>query len=179
MRALFLLLPFFLAACAGRPVAPTDARAAFFDGLAGLCGARFEGAMTFPAESTGDFAGKLLVATIGPCGADEIRVPFVVGENRSRTWLFQRIDGGLQLKHDHRHEDGTPDAVTMYGGMASQTGSATRQSFAADAYTAALIPDAATNVWTVSLSDDNRTLTYHLERHGKPRFTAVLTRKAP
>jgi hypothetical protein len=27
------------------------------------------------------------------------------------------MEEGLQLKHDHRHEDGTPDEVTMYGGV--------------------------------------------------------------
>lgn len=156
------------------PVHAEDARDQFFNTLKGLCGARFEGAMTFPAEGQDDFAGKLLVAHVTDCSETEIRVPFLVGENRSRTWIFSRIDDGLQLKHDHRHADGTPDEVTMYGGMASTMGTPLAQSFAADAHTARLIPAAATNVWTVSLSEDGTSLTYHLERDAKPRFTAVL-----
>ena len=64
----------------------------------------------------------------------------------------------------------------MYGGVAQPGGRGRSQSFAADAHTAQLIPAAATNVWTVTLSPDDRQLTYHLTRDGKPRFTAVLTR---
>ena len=156
-----------------------DARDQFFDNLVRLCGARFEGASTFPADSSDSFAGKLLVAEIATCSDLEVRVPFSVGEDRSRTWLFRRDKAGLQLKHDHRHADGTPDSLTMYGGMAGMDGTSLVQSFAADAYTAALIPAAATNVWTVSLSADSLQLTYHLERNAKPRFSAVLQRVRP
>jgi hypothetical protein len=161
------------------PVHAQDARDQFFTTLKGLCGARFEGAMTFPAEGQDDFAGKLLVANVASCSDVEVRIPFLVGEDRSRTWIFSRTDRGLQLKHDHRHADGTPDAVTMYGGMASVTGTPLVQSFAADADTAKLIPAAVTNVWTVSLSADGTSLTYHLERNAQPRFTAVLKRVQP
>lgn len=164
-----------VAAAAG-PSPAEETREQFFASLKSLCGAHFEGAMTFPADGRDDFTGKLLVADFASCSDDEVRVPFLVGEDRSRTWIFARSAEGLQLKHDHRHPDGTPDAVTMYGGMAQGTGSQWTQSFAADAYTAKLIPAAITNVWTVSLSPDGRTLTYHLERDAKPRFTAVLKR---
>lgn len=158
------------------PVHAQDARDQFFTALKGLCGARFEGAMTFPADDQHEFAGKRLVAHVASCGDAEIRVPFQVGEDRSRTWIFSRTADGLQLKHDHRHADGTPDEVTMYGGLANATGTPLQQSFPADAHTAKLIPAAATNVWTVSLSADGKSLTYHLERDAKPRFTAVLKR---
>lgn len=158
------------------PAQAADAREQFFASLKALCGARFEGAMTFPLQGQDDFAGKRLVAHIASCSDAEIRVPFEVGANRSRTWVFSRTAGGLQLKHDHRHADGTPDAITMYGGMANAAGTRSRQSFPADAHTAQLIPAAATNVWTVSLSPDGKILTYHLDRDAKPRFTAVLKR---
>ncbi|MBI2381661.1 MAG: hypothetical protein HYV16_13000 [Gammaproteobacteria bacterium] len=175
-------LPRTLAALLGLaatlPVQAEDARAAFFQGLKSLCGARFEGQMSFPTSGQDAFAGKRLVAEIRDCGEKEIRVPFAVGEDRSRTWVFTRGPDGLQLQHDHRHADGTPDAQTLYGGLARDTGTAHAQSFAADAYTAKLIPAAASNVWTVSLSTDGQELTYHLERHGQPRFTAVLKRQA-
>jgi hypothetical protein len=95
----------------------------------------------------------------------------------TRGQFFTRPEGGLQLKHDHRHADGTPDSVTNYGGMARVGGTALSQSFPADPFTAKLIPAAGSNVWTVSLSADRRTLTYHLERDGKPRFTAELQRR--
>lgn len=153
-----------------------DARGTFFTSLRDLCGARFEGAKTFPDDPNDAFAGKLLVAEVVSCTDSVVRVPFVVGADRSRTWVFRRGANSLQLQHDHRHEDGTPDSVNLYGGMATATGTARSQSFPADAHTAKLIPAAVTNVWTVSLSADGSSLTYHLERDGRPRFTAVLRR---
>lgn len=153
-----------------------DVRAAFFANLRDLCGARFEGAKTFPADTTDAFHGQLLVAEVASCSDSVMRVPFIVGKDRSRTWVFRRGANTLQLQHDHRLKDGAPDPVNLYGGMATATGSARSQSFPADAHTAELIPAAVTNVWTVSLSADGQRLTYHLERDGRPRFTAELRR---
>lgn len=156
--------------------AGSNAQAEYFGNLFSLCGARFEGEMTYPESGQDSFAGKLLVATFSQCSNQEIRIPFHVGENTSRTWILRKTDNGIELKHDHRHADGTPDEVTMYGGTTSTMGSETSQSFPADAFTAELIPEAATNVWSISLNDEMSTLTYHLTRHDKPRFTAVLQR---
>ncbi len=155
-----------------------DSRDQFMATLASVCSQRFEGAMTFPLDPKHDFAGKRLAAHIETCDTNVIRVPFKVGEDTSRTWVFTRSPAGLELKHDHRHADGTPDAVTMYGGMAKPNGTALMQSFAADDYTGKLISGAATNVWTLTLSADGSTLIYHLERDAKPRFTAELKRVA-
>jgi len=142
-----------------------------------LCGAKFEGYSSFPDDPADAFAGKLLVAEVSVCRQDEIRIRFAVGEDRSRTWILSRDEKGLLLKHDHRHADGTPDDITMYGGWAIEGGSATSQSFAADKHTSDLIPAAATNVWTLSLDPKTGELTYYLERHGKPRFKAVLKKQ--
>ena len=161
------------------PLAASHAEGAhddFMAKLASLCGQRFEGTLSYPADPRHDLAGKTLSADIATCTASEIRVPFHVGHDRSRTWIFTRTPSGLQLKHDHRHPDGSPDAVSMYGGMAQGAGSSLQQSFAADAYTGQLIEGAATNVWTITLSPDSRTLTYHLDRDARPRATVVLTR---
>lgn len=183
ITASLLAATFSLAGCAtsGATVTPSngDARDQFMATLNSLCGQRFEGVMTYPVDPKHDFAGKRLLAHFATCNNSEVRAPFQVGEDRSRTWVFTRTPAGLQLQHDHRHQDGTPDAVTMYGGMANLAGSALSQSFSADAYTARLIPAAVTNVWTVSLSADNNTLTYHLERDAKPRVTAVFKRVLP
>ncbi len=162
------------------PAAHASASAAqYMDSLQSLCGQRFEGAMSYPADPKHDFAGKALVAQFASCNSKEVRVPFLVGADRSRTWVITRTADGLYLRHDHRHDDGTPDAQTLYGGPSGATGSALSQSFYADKYTADLIKGAATNVWTISVSADKQTLTYHLERDAKPRFTAVLKRTSP
>ena len=150
---------------------------AFFNRLLTLCDASFSGQSSFPNDKNDPFAGKELRATLKHCTPEEIRIPFAVGEERSRTWLLRWQQGRLELKHDHRHEDGTPDEVTMYGGLASDSGSALQQSFPADAHTAKLIPAAATNVWALSLNEQGTELTYYLERDGKPRFKATLIRQ--
>ena len=107
-----------------------------------MCGARFEGKSVFPEDPGDAFRGQLLVAVIESCGDDEIRIPFMVGPDTSRTWVLTRTFTGLQLKHDHSHADGTPDVVTLYGGVAVYAGSHFSQSFPADSYTADIITDA-------------------------------------
>lgn len=163
-----------LAACVSQQ--PSDPQQAFFEGLASLCGARFEGYSSYPEDPGDDFRDKLLVARIEHCSKQQIRIPFRVGENASRTWLINRLEQGLELKHDHRHADGTPDKITLYGGTTLLSGTAHGQSFPADEYTGRLLPDAASNEWFLSLSPDGQQLTYYLERHGAPRFKAVLSR---
>jgi hypothetical protein len=150
---------------------------AFFDRVKSMCGARYEGDSVFPEDPGDAFRGQLLVAVIESCGVDEIRIPFLVGPDASRTWVLMRTAEGLQLKHDHRHEDGTPDEVTLYGGVATEPGTPLSQSFPADSYTADLIPEASTNEWFLSFSADGQELTYYLERHGKPRYKAVLVKQ--
>ena len=66
--------------------------------------------------------------------------------------------------------------ITNYGGTVHSVGTPYSQSFPADGFTARLIPEAATNVWTLTFTKDFSELTYHLTRHDKPRFTAVLKR---
>ena len=77
----------------------------------------------------------------------------------------------IQLKHDHRHEDGTSDKVTMYGGTTPNSGSANIQFFPADQETANLIPYAATNVWWIVIEDNS--FTYNLRRIGTDRLFSI------
>lgn len=172
-----LKITLLVAGLSAIPAGAAPSHDSYFATLSSLCGTTFTGTSVFPRDPADAFAGKKLVAHVAKCTADEIRIPFAVGENKSRTWIIRKEQGGLTLRHDHRHDDGTPDEVTMYGGAAGATGSARSMSFMADAYTAKLIPGAATNVWTLSVSDDGRAMTYYLERDAKPRFKAELTRQ--
>jgi len=163
------------------PPADADPQDAFWAALAGLCGQAFEGAVAESNPPDTAFAASTLVMHVRECSDSVIRIPFHVGEDRSRTWVLTRTAAGLRLKHDHRHPDGTEDDVTQYGGDTAEPGSATRQSFPADAHTAALLPAAATNVWTIEL-DPARLFAYALRREGTDRrFRAEfdLTRPVP
>lgn len=99
-------------------------------------------------------AAQRLVMHVQKCDADEIRMPFHVGADRSRTWVLTRTDAGLRLKHVHRHEDGSPDPLTLYGGDSAPAGSARLQRFPADAVSKTLFldrgrPDSVANTWTL------------------------------
>ena len=155
----------------------SESQDAFFDQLSDLCSTRFVGHSVFPEDPGDAWRDQTLVAHVETCTADEIRIPFIVGDDHSRTWIIRRIDEGLELKHDHRPADGTPDEITLYGGTTQSAGSELSQSFPADAYTAELIPEASGNEWFLTFSDDGSKLTYHLERDGLPRFKAVLHKK--
>ncbi|WP_269532734.1 hypothetical protein [Chitinimonas sp. BJYL2] len=140
----------------------------FLKNLASLCGKAFEGKLVEGNTSDKTFADKKLVMHVRECGDTVVRVPFHVGDDHSRTWVISRTDTGLRLKHDHRHADGSEDAVTQYGGDTSDAGTDTLQAFPADAHTAKLIPAAATNVWRVEVVPGER-FSYRLQR-GERRF---------
>ena len=162
----------------------------FWNHLSLSCGKSFIGHSSFPDDVNDSFYGKTLKAVIQDCSDSEIRVPFAVGDNNSRTWIFTKTEQGIQLKHQHLHDDGTPDEVSNYGGMGSDGESALIQagvdnemnqvtlSFPADQFTQELIPAASTNVWSITfLSKPNgeyNGITYYLTRHGEPRFKALL-----
>ncbi|MDX5419495.1 MAG: hypothetical protein LPK09_09775 [Hymenobacteraceae bacterium] len=150
----------------------TATQQVFFSELSKLCGTSFRGVTVFPADDKDPFAGKELTMHVQACSDTTIRIPFHVGEDKSRTWVIRKMEKGLQLKHDHRHEDGTPDEITMYGGIALSSDNASEMRFPADAHTAQLIPAASTNEWTLLLSPDGKTFSYILKRDNQLRFRA-------
>jgi len=173
-------LPALLAGCAGAAPAPGP-QASFWSQLQPLCGKAFAGTVVEAPPGDTTFAGKALVMHVRTCEADEIRIPFHVGEDRSRTWVVTTSDRGLRLKHDHRHADGSEDPITQYGGDTRTPGAPDRQEFYADSLTAALIPAAVTNVWTIELQP-GRQFVYALRREGTDRRFRIefdLTRPVP
>lgn len=151
---------------------PADRSAVFWAELQKLCGKAFAGTLVSAPENDTDFKGKTLVMHVRSCRKDRIRIPFFVGDDRSRTWVLTRRKDRILLKHDHRHEDGTPDKVTMYGGWTTNQGSATRQVFPADQETVDVIAAAATNAWWIDLVP-GEFYAYNLRRMGTDRFFSV------
>ncbi len=149
-------------------LASESPRAAFIESLRTLCGQAFEGSVTESVPPDPAFEAARLVMHVRSCEGSEIRIPFHVGDDRSRTWVIGIEEDGLHLAHDHRHDDGTHDAVTLYGGGTQGEGSADRQEFPADAYTAGLVPAASTNVWTLAFVPGG-SFVYALRREGTER----------
>lgn len=143
---------------------------AFWNTLQSHCGKAYEGVLVLPEEDEA-FGGKKLVMHVRSCSDNEVKIPFFVGEDRSRTWILTKNEDIITLKHDHRHEDGTEDDVNFYGGTSSNTGKANIQFFPADVHTQQMIPGAATNVWWITI--DETTFTYNLKRLGTDRIFKV------
>lgn len=160
---------------------------AFFAVLSSYCGKAFSGRLTSNDPVDADMRGVPLVMHVRNCSGTEIRVPFHVGKSdgswdRSRTWVITRTPHGLRLKHDHRHEDGTPDKVTMYGGNTASLGTAQRQEFPVNAESVELFKNSGlgrsiTNIWAVEVSPGTHrapNFAYELRRVGEnDRFFRV------
>ena len=170
IRGMLILCCAGLSACGASlpPRGAAEGQDAFWASLQGLCGRAFTGTLTQGSAADSSFTGKALVMHVRQCSPGEVRIPFHVGEDRSRTWIITRTEGGLRLKHDHRHADGSEDRVTQYGGDTRSAGTAATQEFYADAHTATLIPAAVTNVWTVEVIPGSR-FAYALRREGTDR----------
>jgi len=167
--ALFISLNGF----AQKPISKLDS---FWNALQQHCGKAYEGIII--SGATADFKDKKLVMHVKACEENRIRIPFNVGDNRSRTWVLTKTKSGIILKHDHRHEDGSEDAVTQYGGTTTNEGFSNMQIFPADIQTQKTIPAAASNVWWITINDSS--FTYNLRRIGSDRlFTVAFNLKQP
>lgn len=169
-------LALLAAACAPEASAPDRERLAsphslFLASLNGLCGQAFEGRVVSTDAVDSGFASERLVMHVRECSESEVRVPFHVGDDRSRTWVISRTETGLRLKHDHRHEDGSEDAVTQYGGDTASDGTAERQEFPVDQYSIDMflregLTASVTNVWAVEVVPGDR-FAYELRRENR------------
>lgn len=142
----------------------------FWENLQKHCGSAFQGEITAGAAND-DFHGKKLVMHVRSCEDNRIRIPFFVGDDKSRTWVLTKNSDRIQLKHDHRHQDGSEDKVTQYGGKTSNSGLPNIQFFPADQQTSDLISYASNNVWWITV--DGSTFTYNLRRIGSDRLFSV------
>ena len=177
MRLALICAILFSAAPAFAQAEP--ANAIFWKQLESLCGKAFAGKIDADTSNSPDFANKALVMHVRSCEKDRIRIPFFVGDDRSRTWVLTRKGDSIELKHDHRHKDGKPDKVTMYGGWSTNTGMATRQFFPADEETVKVVaapvdnaPSAAANIWWIDLVPGEY-FSYSLRRLGSDRLFSV------
>jgi hypothetical protein len=167
MRSFILILALSaLAACATTP--KTSGQDRFFANLGALCGKAFEGRVVSTEKQDDDMRGQRLVMHVRNCSAQEIRIPFHVGSDRSRTWVITRTPAGLRLKHDHRHEDGSEDELSRYGGDTRSAGTAERQEFPADEFSRQLfrhegITASVDNVWAFE-ARPGRLFAYELRR---------------
>ena len=137
-----------------------------------LCGKAFEGRLVSTDEVDADFSAQSMIMHVRRCDPARIEIPFHVAENRSRTWVLTRQGGAIQLQHDHRHEDGTEDQVTLYGGVSTDGGTAETQSFPADDTSRQLFEQnelsaSVSNTWSMEEIVPGERFSYILRRPGR------------
>ncbi len=143
----------------------------FWKTLNSHCGKSFEGKITSEGKNDG-FDGKRLVMHVKKCSDKELKIPFFVGDDKSRTWVLTKQEDGILLKHDHRNEDGTHEELTMYGGKATNLGTANMQFFPADQETCNMLPRATFNVWWMTV--DETSFSYNLRVINSDRIFTVV-----
>lgn len=184
LSLLVLPLSLALAACVTTPPAPAlpQTQEQFWSALHSHCGKAYAGQLASEDERDADFRGRRMVAHWAECSPERVAVAFHVQSadgatwDRSRTWIITRTPDGLRLKHDHRHDDGSEDATTQYGGDTLSAGTARVQDFPVDAYSIALferegLNASLTNVWRVEVDEagtKGARFAYQLTRRNDP-----------
>ncbi len=171
--ASLLIITFFIYGCgeatndASAELAPEQLE--FWERMEANCGNAYAGKL---ADATPYYASDFenveqIRIHIRECSDELIHTSLHINENHSRNLMLTRVEGTLQLKHDHRYEDGTEEEISQYGGLAPQPGLPHRQIFEADELTAEILPDRFDNFWFLDFMDEE-TFAYgvHWPKHG-------------
>lgn len=149
----------------------------YFEHLSILCGKAYPGQLVSDQEADAEMMGQPMIMHVATCDQNQIQIPFHINNadgtwNRSRTWIITRTEDGLRLKHRHRHEDGSLDAVSNYGGDTDTEGTVERQEFpvdqeSIDLFKTAGLEPSVTNTWAVEISppgEQDARFAYELRR---------------
>lgn len=108
----------------------------FWAAMQQQCGKAYPGRLVYEPPGDDMLTGtEELIVHWRECHDTLMRVPFHVEKeddgswDRSRTWVYMRHAGSLELRHDHRHEDGTPDERNWYGASTISAGAGNWQEF--------------------------------------------------
>jgi hypothetical protein len=130
------------------------------------------------------FEGAVLRMVLDDCDGDRIPIPFLVDDDRSRTWVFEFVEEGFRLAHDHRYPDGTPGEANLYGGLAHVAVDGSDETilyFPADAPTLEDRPARSANTWAMAVDGAGERFFYRLYLDGALRLEAAfdLSRTVP
>jgi hypothetical protein len=172
-------LALVLAACNPAPDAPgpspsdpLEARQAFFEHMRGFCGQTFGGRTIYAEEGDTTFEPARLYFIVEECSDDELRIPFIVGDDASRTWVLRMGEEGLTFFHEHLRPDGTEYETSGFGGHASDEGSPTFQHFP-DFRANDETPAEEHRIWRLRIDREHDLFVYYLDRGGQPAYRLV------
>ncbi|WP_234026450.1 hypothetical protein [Qipengyuania thermophila] len=179
-RVLALLCAAALSGCVSASAGRHAAQDAFFAALSSHCGRAYAGALVSSDAADAAMAGRAMQMHVRDCTGTRVAIAFHIETadgvwDRSRTWLVSRVEEGLLLQHDHRHADGSADAVTLYGGRTTGPGTPRAQEFPVDPFSIALfrangLEASVTNVWRVEVDPrgvPGGRYAYQLRREGR------------
>ncbi len=173
LRTIAIAASFFITgqAFAAHDAAAKDAQDEFFNVLNSFCGQAFAGKVVVDNSDDPRFKDKVTILHVRDCGRDEIRMPMHVGDDHSRTFILTKTDAGIKLSHDHRHEDGQPDKLSLYGGNTAEYGTKWRQDFPVNDFSRQLfmandLQASVANIWSISIIE-GQSISYELRRPGR------------
>ena len=149
---------------------------AFWDHLSQHCGQAFAGELVRIPEGSQTFTGEEedLIVHFRECEDTRLKLPFHVDDDHSRTWVFIKTTAGLDLRHDHRIENGAPDPQsTWYGAHTWDDGTENRQEFLREELT-----NGVQTGWRVEIIPGER-YTYGTIRDGEWNFRADFDLSTP
>jgi len=132
---------------------------AFWENIQEHCGNAYDGILADATPFYQTFDAERIRIHVRDCTETVTHISLHIDDDHSRNLLITKQRGTLQLKHDHRNEDGTEEEITQYGGLAPTPGLETRQIFYADEHTADILPQRYDNFWFIDIMDDE-TLAY-------------------
>ena len=142
----------------------------FFNAVKALCGQAFSGGTIEDTQNSAAYSGRKFILHIRECSDTQIKMPLHIGDNSSRILILTKGENSIKLQHDHRHADGSPDDLTLYGGSTTAEGTANAQAFPESAAsietTKALAPTRTwPSVWSIILTSDD--IVYQVVRPGR------------
>lgn len=146
----------------------------FFYQIKALCGKAFSGGIVQDTSNSTAYRGKKFMLHIRDCSDSQIKMPLHIDDNSSRILVLTRSNNKsgvrIKLQHDHRHQDGASDELTLYGGLTTDAGTANIQDFPESAesieLTKAFAPTRTwPSVWSIYLSVND--IVYQVVRPGR------------
>jgi hypothetical protein len=161
------------AATADEAAAASPQRA-FFEEIAARCGDEYPGRAVIAPETDDTFRPAFLAMRIESCTEEEIRIPFIVDGDESRTWVLTMDGGDLVFTHEHMLEGDTLSSNSGWGGRAAAgTGAAHFQHFPDHRWDPATVPEERRSHWRMRVDPDHGQFVYYLDRGTTPAYRLV------
>jgi len=147
---------------------------AFFDALSERCGEEYPGRAIIAPETDLTFRPAYLAMQIASCTDSQIRIPFIVDGDASRTWVLTLDDDGLLFTHEHLLDGDTLSSNSGWGGRApAGSGTALFQHFPDHRWAPDRVPEENRSHWRMRIDPDHGQFVYYLDRGTVPAYRLV------